>query len=67
MVVTKGGYWGVMVVLLPGATSRIIQGHRVRYFWRRVSNFNLSEAKKQCFLASDLLQFGTFPQGHRTF
>ena len=32
MVVTKGGYWDVMVVLLPGATSRIIQGHRVRYF-----------------------------------
>ena len=32
--------------------------YRVRYFRGRVSNFNQSEARKLCFLASDWLKLG---------
>ena len=39
---------------------------RVRYFRGRVSNCNLSEARKHCFLASDWLEFVTLPQKYRT-
>ena len=31
-------------------------------FLRRVQNFDQSEARKQCFLASKRLKFGTLPQ-----
>ena len=43
-----------------GATTR------VRNFRGRVSNFNQSEARKQCFLASDWLKFETLPRKFRT-
>ena len=39
---------------------------RVRYFRGRVSNFNLSEARKQGFIASDWLKFETLPRKYRT-
>ena len=39
--------------------SVICQSYRVRYSWGRVPNFNQSETRKQCFLASDWLKFGT--------
>ena len=34
---------------------------RERYFRGRVTNFNQSEARKQCFFASDWLEFETLP------
>ena len=40
--------------------------YRVRNFRGRVSNFNQSEARKQCFLASDWLKFETLPRKFRT-
>ena len=40
--------------------------NRVRYFRRWVANFNQSEARKQCFLASDWLLFETLPRKYRT-
>ena len=40
--------------------------NRVRYFWGRVSNFDQSEARKQCILASDWLEFETLPRKYRT-
>ena len=40
--------------------------YRVRYFWGRVSNFDQSEARKQCFLASDWLKFEALPRKYRT-
>ena len=40
--------------------------NRVRYFRGKVSNFNQSEARKHCFLASDRLKFETLPQKYRT-
>ena len=40
--------------------------YRVRNFRGRVSNFNQSEARKECFLASDWLKFETLPQKFRT-
>ena len=36
--------------------------NRVRYFRRRVPNFNQSDARKQCFLASDWLKLRFFPE-----
>ena len=38
---------------------------RAWYFWERVQNINQSEARKQCFLASDWLKFGTLPRKSR--
>ena len=38
------------------------KAYRVRNFRGRVSNFNQSEARKQCVLASDWLKFVTLPQ-----
>ena len=35
---------------------------RVQYFWGRVSNFNHSEARKQCYLPSDWLKLWTLPR-----
>ena len=35
--------------------------YRVRNYRGRVSNFDQSEARKQCFLASDWLKFETLP------
>ena len=40
--------------------------NRVRNFRGRVTNFNQSEARKQCFLASDWLKFETLPRKFRT-
>ena len=40
--------------------------NRVRYFEGRVSYFNLSEVRKQCFLASDWLKYETLPRNYRT-
>ena len=40
--------------------------YRVRNFRGRVSNFNQSEARKQCVLASDWLKFVTLPRKFRT-
>ena len=37
-------------------------GYSVWYFQGRVLNFNKSEARKQCFLASDWLKFETIPR-----
>ena len=42
------------------------QFYRVRNFRGRVSIFNQSEARKQCFLASDWLKFETLPRKFRT-
>ena len=36
--------------------------NRVRNFRGRVSHFNQSEARKQCFLASDWLKYETLPE-----
>ena len=36
--------------------------NRVRNFRGRVSNFNQSDARKQCVLASDWLKFVTLPR-----
>ena len=36
------------------------------YYRLRVSNFNLSESRKQCFLASDWLKFETLPRKYPT-
>ena len=36
--------------------------NRVRYFRGRVSNFNQSEARKQCFLASHWSKYETLPR-----
>ena len=41
-------------------------GYRVRYFRGRVSNFNQSETREQCFLDSDWLKFETLPRKYRT-
>ena len=46
--------------------SKICETSKVRYFRGRVSNFDQSEAMKQCFLASDWLKFVTLPQKYRT-
>ena len=40
--------------------------HRVRYFRENALNFDQSEARKQCFLASDWLKFETLPGEYRT-
>ena len=40
--------------------------YRVRNFRGRVSHFNQSEARKQCFLASDWLKYETLPRKFRT-
>ena len=43
-----------------------VSNYRVRNFRGRVSNFSQSEARKQCFLASDWLKFETLPRKFRT-
>ena len=40
--------------------------NRARNFRGRVSHFNQSEARKQCFLASDWLKYETLPRKFRT-
>ena len=40
--------------------------YRALYFRGRVTNLNQSEARKQCFLASDWLKFETHPRKYRT-
>ena len=40
--------------------------YRERNYRGRVSNFDQSEARKQCFLASDWLKFETLPRQFRT-
>ena len=40
--------------------------NRVRYFRGRVTNLNQSEARQQCFLASDWLKFETLTRKYRT-
>ena len=44
-----------------GMLSSILVYNRVRNFRGGVSNFNQSEARKQCFLASDWLKCETPP------
>ena len=62
----EGGGVG-RVVGGPGGKSRDkLQGCRVRNFRGRVSHFNQSEARKQCFLASDWLKYKTLPRKFRT-
>ena len=39
---------------------------RGRYFRGRISNFNQSEAREHCFLASDWLKSETLPRKYRT-
>ena len=52
-----------LVYLKRNATgARNMKNDRVRHFRRRVQNFYQSEARKQCFLTSDWLQFRTLPQ-----
>ena len=48
------------------SSSTGTERNRVRYFRGRVSNFNQSEARKQCFLASDWFKFVTLLQKYRT-
>ena len=47
-------------------TQNMVNTFRLRYFRGRVSNLNQSEARKQCFLASDWLKFETLPRKYRT-
>ena len=45
--------------------GKIVQNpplYRVRNYRGRVSNFNQSEARKHCFLASDWSKFETLPR-----
>ena len=51
---------------LSSITNVEVEGNRVQYFWGRVSNFNQSEAREQCSLASDWLKFETLPRKYRT-
>ena len=44
----------------------VVNLYRVRNFRGRVSHFNQSEARKQCFLASDWLKYETLPRKFRT-
>ena len=46
--------------------TNLYRSNRVRNFRGRVSNFNKSKARKQCFLASDWLKFETLPRKFRT-
>ena len=39
-----------------------IECFRIRYYRGRVSNFDQSESRKHCFLASDRLKFVTLPR-----
>ena len=39
--------------------------NRVRYYRGRVSNFDQTESRKHCFLASDWLKFETLPRLYR--
>ena len=45
--------------------SVILGPYRVRYYRGRISNFDQSEARKHCFLASDWLKFVTLPRKYR--
>ena len=56
---------GIFVELIICLMSEKI-ANRVRNFQGRVSNFNQSEARKQCVLASDWLKFVTLPRKFRT-
>ena len=47
---------------LNGPCIGALSVNRVRYFRGRVSNFNQSEARKHCFLASDWSKFETLPR-----
>ena len=40
---------------------RYVRDYRVRHYRGRVSNFNQSEARKQCLLDSDWSKFETLP------
>ena len=52
---------------LMGSGLVVLVGYnRVRYIWGRVSNFHQSEARKDCFLASDWSKFETLPRKYRT-
>ena len=44
---------------------RVLVWYRVRNFRIRVTNFNQSEARTRCFLASDWLNFETLPRKFR--
>ena len=51
--------------------TKVISKNHLENFWDdifcgRVSNFLQSEARKQCFLASDWLKFETLPQKYPT-
>ena len=48
------------------AGAKNLKNDNVRHFRRRVQNLYRSEARKQCFLTSDWLQFGTLPQKNLT-
>ena len=47
---------------LGSGPKYLISRNRVRFYRGRVSNFNQSEARKQCFLDSDWLKFETLPR-----
>ena len=46
--------------------AMFLENFRVRYYRGKVSNFNQSEARKHCFLASDWLTFENLPRKYRT-
>ena len=46
--------------------NKKVDCYKVRNYLGRVTNFDQSEARKQCFLASDRLKFETLPRKYRT-
>ena len=50
------------IELIPYHLSIDSIAYRVRNYRGRVSNFNQSEARKHCFLASDWSKFETLPR-----
>ena len=51
---------------VPSSEVSFVLNYRVRNYWGRVTNFNQSEARTHCFLASDWLKFETLPRKFRT-
>ena len=50
------------IIATEGEMRAYTGNNRVRNYRGRVSNFDQSEARKQCFLFSDWLKFETLPR-----
>ena len=65
------GLWEIRVIFNSSFTlvkqeKALFEINRVRNFRGRVTNFNQTEARTHCFLASDWLKFVTLPRKFRT-